>query len=92
MKNKTPFRREYKVAIYAFLAVIVLNILSFIFILLPTYGEVSRNIGKNNGITGRLFTLDDLANIVQVVNTLLIAITVVAVLVGVYKDVRKPKS
>ena len=96
MKNKTEFKSlsiAYKISITAIVTLFVINILSFIFVLLPIYslaGDSSlSDVDKDN----KLENTENTFNVVFGLTVVLFTVSAVSGRYGLYQDVhKKPKK
>ena len=92
MKKKTEFKSlniAYKISITAIVTMVVINILSFIFVLLPIYSLVGDSslsiVDKDN----KLENTENTFNVVSGLTVVLFTISAVSGGYGLYQDVHK---
>jgi len=94
-KTSKKMRIEYKIAVVTMVAAIVINVLLFIFVLLPLYSLVGdETTAVNNGaVSTDLGSFSAASDVVMVSTYTLVATAIFSSTLGLYKDARKkPKK
>lgn len=96
MKKKTKFKelsKAYKISIIAIITVFVINILSFLFVMLPMYSLVGDSTMTDIEKDNKFEKLETSSDVVLGLTVALFTVSVVSGGYGLYQDVRKkPKK
>lgn len=89
--NKKKFKDlslALRIAVFAVITAFVINILTFLFVLLPIYGIVGDNSLTSTEKDNKLENSETITEVVMVSTVVLITVSVVSGGYGVYNDVR----
>lgn len=88
-KVDKKIRLEYKIALSSLAILILINLLYFIFVLLPIYSLVGEGIDNTSKASEKLDTYEVFAGVSMIASYILVAVLIVSSTLGIYKDVQR---